>query len=149
VRDHALKGPVLGVLIAHAQMIEHSGANRALELEAVGSRLQALGDEIGAPIVLLSQVTIDMAGEAQAKHAKALWENASLALTIERGEPGTSLQEKRESPIVTIQLTKNREGELGIFRAVGEFAARRIYGEAEHAALVAQARSAEVWHDNE
>lgn len=149
VRDHAMKGPVLGVLIDHAQMIEHAGANRALELEAVGARLQALGDEIGAPVMLLSQVTIDMAGEAQAKHAKALWENASLAFNIERGDPGMSLQEKRESKTVTIHLTKNREGELGVFRAVGDFAARRIHGEAEYAAMEAHARAAEEWHSNE
>ena len=135
IRDRAMQGPVVGAMIDNAQLIEHRGQNRALELEAVASSLQALADQIGAPVMVLSQVTKDMAGDSHAKHSRALEDNATLVFDLERGEPGATLQEKKESPLIGVYVTKHRDGSLVAAECHGDFARKRIFGVKAKAAL--------------
>ena len=142
IRRIASQERIAGVMIDHAQKIgEASGGDRVTTLELVASRLQSVADDIRAPVFLLSQVTKDISGDVSAKWAKGITENASLALTINRGEDGQSVDDRRKSEDMWISASKTREGEpLDLVHVTVDGPRFRLYGDAAYARLRSAAR---------
>lgn len=128
VRNHAMRGPLLGVMIDHAQLFAREGSNRVAQLEDAATRLQILADDVKAPILLLSQVTM-FEGEAYAKHAKGLFEACSLVFQLDRGEPGQSQEEKRRSDVLWVLNSKARDDDpLPPVELRAVWSCKRVYG---------------------
>jgi len=128
IRNHAMRGPLQGVMIDHAQLFAREGDNRVAQLEDAATRLQILADDIKAPILLLSQVTVND-GETYAKHAKGLFEACSLVLQLDRGDPGQTQEEKRRSEKLWVLNSKARDDDPIApveLRAVWQY--KRLYG---------------------
>lgn len=129
IRNVAADTKVAGAVIDHAQALDARRADsRTFELEMAAKRLQALADEIESTVVLISQVTKDTAGDLYEKSARAIGENASMVLTVNRGEDGQTADDRKKSPRVLLSVSKLREGEpLDTMELHGDFAKRRIY----------------------
>lgn len=142
IRRIASQERIAGVLIDHAQKVgEATGGDRVTTLEVIASRLQSVADDIGAPVFLLSQVTKDQSGDVRAKWATGITENASLALTINRGEDGQSADDRRKSPDMWISASKTREGDpLDLVHVTVDGPRFRLYGDTAWAGLTGGAR---------
>ncbi len=87
------------VVVDHAQLVTGGkGDGRVQQLEDVAYRLQVLANRIEAPLLLLSQVTIDpVTSEPLEKWARALGENCTLALSIYRQDPSEKKKPRHEA----------------------------------------------------
>lgn len=128
IRNHAMRGPLLGVMIDHAQLFARDGDNRVAQLEDAATRFQILADDIRAPILLLSQVTMSE-GETYAKHAKGLFESCSLVFQLDRGEPGQTHEEKRRSETLWVLNSKARDDDpIAPVELRAQWGCKRLYG---------------------
>lgn len=128
VRNAAMRGPLLGVVIDYAQLVTGgTGENTERRYADIAERLQRLANEVGCPIIVPSQVTKRQDGSVTEKGATAWRDNCTLALHITRGEPGMSVAEKLKSPIVTIACEAARDdAPFGSVECVGAFDCYRI-----------------------
>lgn len=130
IRNHAMDRQVLFVLIDYAQRVRGGdGDNFTQRLEDCANRIANLAGEIGAPIIVPSQVTIQQDKRHTEKHATGWRDAASLVVEIERGKPGDPLHEQQQSSDVLVYCDKCRNKRP--FKPVlcqSEFEFRRIYG---------------------
>ncbi len=78
--------PVVGVYVDYFQLVEAEGNSHFDRLTSVANGLLALGREIGAPVIVGSQVTAQEGGHKRARYSPELENNASTVLLLERGE---------------------------------------------------------------
>jgi replicative DNA helicase len=130
IRNHAMDKQVLFVLVDYAQRVRGGeGDNFTQRLEDCANRIANLAGEIGAPIIVPSQVTIQQDKRHTEKHATGWRDAASLAVEIERGKPGDALHEKQLSNEVLVYCDKSRNKKPfkpALCRAQFEY--RRIHG---------------------
>jgi len=130
IRNHAMEKQVLFVLVDYAQRVRGGdGDNFTQRLEDCANRIANLAGEIGAPIIVPSQVTIQQDKRHTEKHATGWRDAASLVVEIERGRPGDALHEQQQSSEVLIFCDKCRNKRP--FKPTlcqADFDCRRIYG---------------------
>lgn len=148
VRSAALEGNVIGVLVDYVQLVTGGvGGKEHEQLSNVAKRLALLADEVGAPVILTSQVTIQQDGRHTEKGATGIREPADLAVEIDRGELGSAAHAKTESAIVRLLCQKARnDPPFGAIELEARFGSRQIYGAPHWARLkAADAAAVRTW----
>jgi hypothetical protein len=135
VRRVASETQVALVVVDHAQaMAKAMGGEERPTLQTIATNLQLLADELECPVLLLSQMTVDMSGEAHAMGSRSIDQNESLILRIDRGEPGQSREERNQSPLTWVSCSKSRdEKPFGTIKCYGNYSRCRIYDEQQWA----------------
>jgi replicative DNA helicase len=135
VRNAAMRGPIAGVLVDYAQLVQVQGSraqNDEGRYRDIAERLQVLANEVNAPIILPSQVTVQQTGEVTEKGARAFGDNCTLSLHIMRGEHGEAKYERMRSPILRVVCDASRDDEpFSPVRLRGDFASNRVDSEEE------------------
>ncbi|MDD3492631.1 MAG: DnaB-like helicase C-terminal domain-containing protein [Candidatus Thermoplasmatota archaeon] len=128
VRTAAMQGPVAGVLIDYAQCIKGGrGQSEEASYRDIAERLQVLANEINAPIVVPSQITVQQSGEVTEKGARAWGDNCTLSIYIMRGEPGEPKYARQRSPLLRVVCDAARDDEpFAPVRVRGDFACNRL-----------------------
>jgi replicative DNA helicase len=144
VRRVAAEGNVALVVVDHAQaMAQAMGGEERASLKAIGTNLQLLADDLDCPVLLVSQMSTDMSGNAYAMGSRTIDQNASLVIRVDRGEPGTTAEERAQSPQTFLSCTKGRdEKPFGTIKCYGDYARCRIYDEQQWAEQEAADRAA-------
>jgi len=134
IRNARMRGPLLGVLIDYGQLITGGeGSNPERQYANIAERLQLLANEVGAPIVVPSQVTKRPDGSFAEKGATAWRDNCTLALHVNRGEAQMGLHERLKSPRVDILCEAARDdAPFGLVTCYGAFSHYRLYDDERH-----------------
>ena len=115
-RLQAIQGPIYGILIDHAQLVR-SESRDGLEQRfvAVANGLLNLAKDIGAPVILPSQLSRDEQGLTHSKYCRALEEFALVVIEIERAasERKMTPAERRGREDVSLVVKKDRLGPAG------------------------------------
>jgi replicative DNA helicase len=96
------------VFVDYAQKIEtkNDRLDQVRALEFASKRLVRLAEDLGAPVVVGSQITEDRDGNITTKYARALEEDAGVVYRIHRKS-----REERDEPRVEVEVAYNRFGE--------------------------------------
>lgn len=137
VRNIATEAPIALVVVDHAQaMARAMGGEERLTLANIATSLQCLADDLECPVILVSQMSTDMSGASYSMGSRSIDQNASLIIRIDRGEPGTTVEERQRSPEMQLSCLKGREGEpFGTIDCHADFARCRIYDQEQWAAV--------------
>lgn len=135
VRRVASETKVSLVIVDHAQaMAKAMGGEERPTLQSIATNLQLLADELECPVLLVSQMSTDLSGNAYAMGSRTIDQNASLIIRVDRGEPGTPAEERSRSPLTWLSCVKGRDEEpFGTIKCMGDYARCRIYDEQQWA----------------
>jgi hypothetical protein len=143
VRRVASETKVALVIVDHAQaMAKAMGGEERPTLQSIATNLQLLADELESPVLLVSQMSTDLSGNAYAMGSRTIDQNASLIIRVDRGEPGTPSEERSRSPLTWLSCMKGRdEKPFGTIKCMGDYARCRIYDEQQWAEQEAAERA--------
>lgn len=148
LRVHAEKAPVKLAVVDYWQaMRRRSGRNDLEEYESAAYAFRDLADELGFPILVLSQETYNpQTGVSIAKNSRAVEEVATLIIRL-------SVDKKKQPPVYSLTVEKTRltpyvpPQELTV-----DLGTSRLWDKhsADMASTVAQGHGEEtIWHDNQ
>ena len=99
VRNYARSNRVAMVVIDYWQaMGRHSRRSEVEEYERAAYHLRDLADEVGAPVLVLSQLTMVRDGQPIAKGSRAIEEVATLVLRLQKDS--LYMDKAREAPLL-------------------------------------------------
>jgi len=158
VERRCQQGPVVGVILDNIQELEFlCGGNEYQNNRRVAFKARDIAEQYGITFIALSQINTD--GKGWKERGGPDWGNASTCrFHVDRGEPGTSREEKVQSNLTVLHNIKRRYGgqPCAPLRLRGNWQTGRLYEETEEhqqaamAATTSRSKAEEVdpWHSN-